>query len=77
MTAHQWIPDAPAPDDAWMLQFTEHLRAHRPDLPVFSARQMAPEGFEVMHLLTPQEAAELWDECMVATNASWRRLARR
>jgi hypothetical protein len=75
MSTERWIPSAPAPDDAWMREFTDRLRAKRPELPVFSARHMAPEAFKAMHLLTPAEAAELWDERMIATNRAWRRLA--
>ena len=75
MATQRWIPEAPAPDGAWMRRFTEHLLAKRPDLPLFSARHMAPQAFEAMHLLGPAEAAELWDQRMLATNPAWRRLA--
>ena len=77
MTSHQWIPEAPAPDGAWMRAFTAHLLEMRPDLPLFTARYMAPQAFAAMHLLTPAEAAELWDERMLATNRGWRGLAGR
>ena len=77
MSAHRWIPEAPTSDGAWMRSFTGHLLARRPELPLFSARQMAPQAFEAMFLLAPDEAAELWDERMLATNRAWRGLAGR
>ena len=72
MSVHRWIPEAPTPDGAWMRSFTGHLIARRPELPLFSARQMAPQAFEAMFLLAPLEAAELWDERMLATSPGWR-----
>jgi hypothetical protein len=72
-----WMPEAPAPDAEWLRQFTLHLRTKRPGVPMFSARQLALQAHQAMHLLTPYEASELWDEHMLATNASWRRMAGR
>ena len=77
MATHRWIPEPPVLDGDWMRSFTGHLLARRPELPLFSARQMAPQAFEAMFLLTPAEAAEWWDERMLATNPGWRGLAGR
>ncbi len=77
MTASRWIPVAPAPDGAWMDRFAGHLLARRPELPISSVRQMAPEAFEAMHLLAPLEAAEWWDQRLLAMDPDWRRQAGR
>jgi hypothetical protein len=75
VTELAYVPKAPAPDIEWMRQFTDHLRAKRPRLPVFSARQLALQAFAAMFLLTPHEACELWDQKMLATVPLWRNLA--
>jgi hypothetical protein len=77
MTTLPLLSTAPAPDAQWLRQFTRHLLFKRPALPRFSARQLALQAFEAMYLLTPYEACELWDQRMLATNSSWRRMAGR
>lgn len=77
MAALPLLPDPPAPDDEWLRQFTAHLCARRPGLPVFSARQLALRAFAAMHLLTPHEASDWWDRKMLATHAGWRLIGRR
>jgi hypothetical protein len=75
MTDLPLVPAAPAPDGVWLRQFTESLLERRPGLPRFTACELGLQAFQAMYLLTPQEAAELWDEHMIATNLAWRRLA--
>jgi hypothetical protein len=75
MTDLPLLPPTPAPDAEWLRQFTAHLLQKRPGLPRFSARLLALQAFQAMHLLTPYEACELWDQRMIATNPGWRRLA--
>jgi hypothetical protein len=68
------IPQVPERDPQWLGGFVRQLMRMRPKLGRESAVHHSLHAFNAMFLLSPIEAAQLWDETMSAQLPSWAKL---